>query len=231
VVAGLFFGLDTKDMGSRMCRKELLFARSRVKSVSRAADARFASQAQLFPSCRSAGGQDVQGRKTGPAPEKIGLSKGGVGRLRRICRAYLTRQDREHFGSRGGLSDDDASRETHGGHRWYAPSDGNVILSMSSASAQIDLPRLRARREEILGFAAEHGARNVRVFGSVVRGEPNPSSDVDLLVEMEPGRSLIDLVGLWQDLEDMLGTHVDVLSDGGVSPHLRERIYAEAVTL
>jgi predicted nucleotidyltransferase len=48
---------------------------------------------------------------------------------------------------------------------------------------------------------------------------------------MEPGRSLLDLVGLWQDLEDLLGTHVDVLSDGGVSPHLRERIYAEAVPL
>ena len=102
---------------------------------------------------------------------------------------------------------------------------------MSPAPAQIDLRRLRARREEILRHAAEHGARNVRVFGSVVRGEPDASSDVDLLVEMEPGRSLIDLVGLWQDLEDMLGTHVDVLSDGGVSPHLREHIYAEAVYL
>jgi len=102
---------------------------------------------------------------------------------------------------------------------------------MSSSSAQIDLQRLRARREEILGYAAEHGASNVRVFGSVVRGEVDASSDVDLLVEMEPGRSLIDLVGLWQDLEDMLGTPVDVLSDGGVSPHLRERIYAEAVAL
>ncbi len=115
--------------------------------------------------------------------------------------------------------------------RTDAPSDGNVITSMSSAPAQIDLRRLRARRQEILGSAAEHGARNVRVFGSVVRGESDASSDVDLLVEMEPGRSLIDLVGLWQDLQDMLGTHVDVLSDGGVSPHLRERIYAEAVSL
>ena len=102
---------------------------------------------------------------------------------------------------------------------------------MSSEPVQIDLRRLRARREEILGSAAEHGARNVRVFGSMARGESDASSDVDLLVEMEPGRSLIDLVGLWQDLEDMLGTQVDVLSDGGVSPHLRERIYAEAVSL
>ncbi|HYM46246.1 MAG TPA: nucleotidyltransferase family protein [Solirubrobacteraceae bacterium] len=102
---------------------------------------------------------------------------------------------------------------------------------MRLASAQIDLRRLRAQREEILKCAADHGARDVRVFGSMARGGADASSDVDLLVEMEPGRSLVDLVGLWQDLEDLLGTHVDVLSDGGVSPHLRERIYAEAVSL
>jgi predicted nucleotidyltransferase len=60
---------------------------------------------------------------------------------------------------------------------------------MSPTSAQIDLPRLRARRNEILESAAEHDARNVRVFGSMVRGEPDTTSDVDLLVEMESGRS------------------------------------------
>jgi len=97
--------------------------------------------------------------------------------------------------------------------------------------AQKDLGHLRARREEILRYAADHGARNVRVFGSTVRGKAGAASDVDLLVEMELGRSLLDLVGLWQGLEDLLGTHVDILSDGGVSPHLRERIYAEAVPL
>jgi hypothetical protein len=102
---------------------------------------------------------------------------------------------------------------------------------MNAEPTQIDLERLRLRRKEILGYAASHGARNVRVFGSAARGEAGVASDVDLLVEMEPGRSLLDLVGLWQDLEDLLGTHVDVLSDGGVSPHLRERIYAEAVPL
>lgn len=102
---------------------------------------------------------------------------------------------------------------------------------MSTAAAPIDLARLRGRRDEILGYAASYGARNVRVFGSTARGETGNGSDVDLLVEMEPGRSLLDLVGLWQDLEDLLGTHVDVLSDGGVSPHLRERIYAEAIPL
>jgi hypothetical protein len=72
---------------------------------------------------------------------------------------------------------------------------------------------------------------NVRVFGSTARGEAEPDSDVDLLVEMEPGRSLLDLVGLWQDLEAMLDTRIDVLSEGGVRPHLRERIYAYAIAL
>jgi uncharacterized protein len=102
---------------------------------------------------------------------------------------------------------------------------------MEAEPPRIDLERLRGRRREILDYAASHGARNVRVFGSAARCETSATSDVDLLVEMEPGRSLLDLVGLWQDLEDLLGTHVDVLSEGGVSPHLRERIYAQAVPL
>jgi predicted nucleotidyltransferase len=111
------------------------------------------------------------------------------------------------------------------------PPWGSVVLDMSPESVQLDLRELRARRQEILGCATEHGAHNVRVFGSTARGETGATSDVDLLVGMEPGRSLIDLVGLWQDLEDLLGTHVDVLSEGGVSPFLHERIYADAVAL
>jgi predicted nucleotidyltransferase len=102
---------------------------------------------------------------------------------------------------------------------------------MNAEPTKNDLERLRFRRKEILGFATSHGARNVRVFGSTARGDTGSTSDVDLLVEMEPGRSLLDLVGLWQDLEDLLGTQVDVLSDRGVSPHLRERINAEAILL
>ena len=63
------------------------------------------------------------------------------------------------------------------------------------------IDRLRVRRLEILGCARSHGASNVRVFGSVARREAAADSDIDLLVEMEPGRSLLDLVSLWQDLE------------------------------
>lgn len=102
---------------------------------------------------------------------------------------------------------------------------------MSTETRPTDLESLRGRRDEILDYAASHGARNVRVFGSTARGEVGIAGDIDLLVEMEPGRSLLDLVALWQSLEDLLGAHVDVLSDGGVSPHLHDRIFGEAVPL
>ena len=95
----------------------------------------------------------------------------------------------------------------------------------------IDLQSLRFRRDEVTGCAASHGARNVRVFGSVARGDASSASDLDLLVEMEPGRSLLDLVALWQALGDLLGGEVDVLSEHGLSPHLRDRILSEAVPL
>lgn len=101
---------------------------------------------------------------------------------------------------------------------------------MRSALSAIGIELLRRRRDEILGCASKHGADNVPVFGSVAGGQ-TANSDVDLLVAMEPGRSLLDLVGLEQELEDLLGADVDVHSDGGVSPHLRERIHADAIPL
>ncbi len=90
---------------------------------------------------------------------------------------------------------------------------------------------LSENREAILQLAAHHGAANVRVFGSVAREDATPESDVDFLVDMEADRSLLDLVGLWQDLEDLLGQSVDVISEGGMSPYLRDKILAEAVPL
>jgi predicted nucleotidyltransferase len=90
---------------------------------------------------------------------------------------------------------------------------------------------LKEKRQEILHIAKAHGACNIRVFGSVARGEEGPDSDLDLLVEMKPQSSLLDLVGLWQDLEDLLGHKVDVITEGGISPYLRDRIYAEAIPL
>ena len=76
---------------------------------------------------------------------------------------------------------------------------------------------VRARRKEILRLAAQYGARNVRLFGSVARGEATVNSDVDLLAEMEPGRSLLDHIALWQDLEALLGCRVHVVTDKALS--------------
>lgn len=91
------------------------------------------------------------------------------------------------------------------------------------------LEELRRRRHEILAVCARHGASNVRLFGSVVRGEQGTESDLDLLVDMEPGRSLFDLGGLLVELEELLGCPVDVMTD--VRDRLRPRVLAEAVVL
>ena len=90
---------------------------------------------------------------------------------------------------------------------------------------------LQEKRQEILAIAAKHGAYNVRIFGSVARGEAKTESDLDLLVSMEKGRSLLDLIGFCQDVEDLFGCKVDVVTDGGLSPYLKDRIYAEAIPL
>lgn len=89
----------------------------------------------------------------------------------------------------------------------------------------------RAKRPEILATAARWGAKNVRIFGSVARGEAGPESDLDVLVDLEPGRSLFDLGGLLTDLQDLLGCKVDVVTESGLRPRLRERVLREAVPL
>jgi predicted nucleotidyltransferase len=90
---------------------------------------------------------------------------------------------------------------------------------------------LKFKRFEILSLAQAHGAHNVRIFGSVARGEAHADSDIDFLVEMDNGRSLLDLIELSQDLETLLQHKVEVLTDKGLSPYLEKRIHAEAVLL
>jgi hypothetical protein len=90
---------------------------------------------------------------------------------------------------------------------------------------------LQSRRNDILSLAARHGARNVRVFGSVARGEARPDSDVDILVDMEPGRSLFDLGGLLYDLQTLLGVDVDVVTEKGLRPRIRAQVMREAIPL
>lgn len=93
------------------------------------------------------------------------------------------------------------------------------------------LDRVRANRTAILNIAERHGASNVRIFGSAARGEAGPSSDLDVLVNLAPDRSLLDQVGLQQDLAELLGCPVDVVVEGGLNPHLEDRILEEAVPL
>ncbi len=90
---------------------------------------------------------------------------------------------------------------------------------------------LQTKREDILRTAAKYGAYNVRVFGSVARGEADEQSDIDLLVNMEPDRSLFDLGGLWTDLQDLLGHNVDVVPEDCLRTRIRERVLKEAVPL
>ncbi|HLC21443.1 MAG TPA: nucleotidyltransferase family protein [Candidatus Methylomirabilis sp.] len=90
---------------------------------------------------------------------------------------------------------------------------------------------LKVKREEILRIAAQHGARNVRIFGSVARGEAKLDSDVDVLVDLAPGRSLLDLGGLLMDLRDLLGCNVDVVTEKGLRERIRDRVLREAVPL
>lgn len=87
---------------------------------------------------------------------------------------------------------------------------------------------VRTKRDEILRVATARGARNSRVFRSVVRGDADAGSDVDFLVDMEPGRTLLDMGGLLMDLQELLHQEVDVVTETGLRPRIRERVLREA---
>ncbi|HEX9991148.1 MAG TPA: nucleotidyltransferase family protein [Chloroflexia bacterium] len=100
------------------------------------------------------------------------------------------------------------------------------------STEEMDVNILKTKRHEILSIAASHGARNVRVFGSFARGEAVMGiSDLDLLVQLEPGYSLLDIIAIKQDLEDLLGCEVDVVTEAAISPYIRERVLSEATLL
>jgi hypothetical protein len=89
----------------------------------------------------------------------------------------------------------------------------------------------QSKRDAILELASKHGARNVRIFGSVARGDADLASDVDFLVDMEPGRSLLDMGGLLMDLRQLLHCRVDLVTAAGLKPRIRPKVLSEAVPL
>ncbi|MGQ0624669.1 MAG: nucleotidyltransferase family protein [Sporichthyaceae bacterium] len=95
----------------------------------------------------------------------------------------------------------------------------------------LTLAAIRQRRAEIIDVALRHGASGVAVFGSVARGDSTGASDVDFLVHMAPGRSLLDLGALVMDLRDLLGVPVDVVTLKGLNGRVRARVLADLVPL
>ncbi|MBY0525626.1 MAG: nucleotidyltransferase family protein [Gemmataceae bacterium] len=93
------------------------------------------------------------------------------------------------------------------------------------------LEQVRRRRDDILRLASRYGICRVRLFGSVARGDAGAGSDVDVLVDFEPGRSLLDQAGFEQELASLLGCQVDVVAEGGLSPYLEANILRDAVSL
>lgn len=92
----------------------------------------------------------------------------------------------------------------------------------------MNIEQISRKRTEIVRIARRHGATNIRVFGSFARGEADNTSDVDFLVDLERGRSLLDLGGLLMDLQNLLGRPVDVVTEKSLRPRIRDRVLREA---
>ena len=90
---------------------------------------------------------------------------------------------------------------------------------------------IKENRAKILEITSLHGAAKVRIFGSAARGETKPGSDIDLLIELQAGRSLLDIVAIKQDLEDLLGCKVDVVTEAALSPYIKDDVLQQAVSL
>jgi predicted nucleotidyltransferase len=120
--------------------------------------------------------------------------------------------------------------QNFGRHREFNPTGLSFELGRTREVATMthqDL--LKHKHAEILSIASRYGARNVRVFGSVARAEADEQSDIDFLVEMEPGRSLFDLGGMQSELETALGRPVDVVTEKGLKARIRARVLQEAI--
>jgi predicted nucleotidyltransferase len=110
-------------------------------------------------------------------------------------------------------------------HRRYTSEGDQEVADLTVVDT------IREMRDAIVRIAARHGAMQVRLIGSVARGEARPDSDVDLLVTWSEGTSLLDQAALMLELESLLGRKVDIASDGWVKPSIRESVYRDAIAL
>ncbi len=93
------------------------------------------------------------------------------------------------------------------------------------------LDEIKSKRQQIIDLGRQYGAIKIRIFGSVARGESGPQSDIDILVNLEPGRSALELGGLLMDLQDLLGCQVDIVTEKGLNQHIKDQVLQEAVDL
>lgn len=103
------------------------------------------------------------------------------------------------------------------------PSNWGVMFAMDEL--------LKKNKQQIIKIATQHGAQSVRIFGSHARNQNHPESDLDLLVTLADGRTLLDLIAIKQDLEDILNCRVDVTTEDALSPYVRDQILNEAIVL
>jgi len=94
----------------------------------------------------------------------------------------------------------------------------------------MEIEELKQKRDEIISIVRRNGGREVRIFGSLVRGDSRNDSDVDFLIELEPGRSLLDIIAIKQDLEELLQRKVDVVTENAVSPYIRAEVLGQAIS-
>ena len=126
----------------------------------------------------------------------------------------------------------EANSEKEGSESEAGPKqDFESLRMVGSLNRMMTLATLARKRGEILSLAEQYRTGDVRVFGSVARGENTEASDVDLLVNTRPGCSLFDLGGLLEDLQTLLGCRVDLVTEDGLKPRLRARVLREAVPL
>jgi predicted nucleotidyltransferase/DNA-binding XRE family transcriptional regulator len=106
-----------------------------------------------------------------------------------------------------------------------------IDLTRQGLPAGSRLRHLRRQRAAVIEHAERYGAHNVRIFGSTVRGEDTESSDIDLLVDLDEGVSLLDLIGLEDELTELLGSKVEIVPASALRPHVREEALAQAIAL